>query len=315
MNAEAAQLGLHESHFVNPNGLHDPEHYSSARDMAIIARALLRDFPEHAGLFGIGELQLGTQIIRNHNGLLGRYPGADGMKTGFTCPAGFNVVATANHYGRRLIAWCSAADGEICATRRRPTCSTAASPWAAGSGSLDSLPPFGFRRAPNMRADVCLRRSAAAIAGGGGKPWRAGEHLGRPRRRRHRGLGDRRRRTRPAPYFPTRGPLRAGAGVHRAGRRLERTGSRARATLRRRPRSGRRQGLYRGRPAGCDRRAPRRAGAERSAGAAKRGAHAAACDRATRTVHPRRSERRLGRKAAANGAKAVKTNAKSQAPR
>ena len=103
MNAAAKRLGLHESHFVNPNGLHDPEHVSSARDMAIIARALLHEFPDHADLFGIGALQLGGQIIRNHNGLLGRYPGADGMKTGFTCPAGFNVVATANHYGRRLI--------------------------------------------------------------------------------------------------------------------------------------------------------------------------------------------------------------------
>ena len=71
--------------------------------MAIIARALLREFPEHADLFGIGALQLGNQIITNHNGLIGRYPGADGMKTGFTCPAGLNVVASANHYGRHLL--------------------------------------------------------------------------------------------------------------------------------------------------------------------------------------------------------------------
>ena len=103
MNAAAQRLGLHESHFVNPNGLHDPNHVSSARDMAMVARALLREFPDHADLFSIGALQLGTQIIPNHNGLLGRYPGADGMKTGFTCPAGFNVVASAKHGGRRLI--------------------------------------------------------------------------------------------------------------------------------------------------------------------------------------------------------------------
>ncbi len=51
MNADAQKLGLHESHFVNPNGLHNPEHWSSARDMAMIARALLREFPDHAGLF------------------------------------------------------------------------------------------------------------------------------------------------------------------------------------------------------------------------------------------------------------------------
>ena len=103
MNAAAQRLGLHELHFVNPNGLHNPAHVSSARDMAMIARALLREFPDHADLFSIGALQLGRQYIPNHNGLLGRYPGADGMKTGFTCPAGFNVVASANHSGRRLI--------------------------------------------------------------------------------------------------------------------------------------------------------------------------------------------------------------------
>src|SRR5271154_4767684 len=84
MNATATRLGLKESHFVNPNGLHDPAHVSSARDMAMIGRALLRDFPDHADLFSIGALQLGREIMLNHNGLIGRYPGADGMKTGFT---------------------------------------------------------------------------------------------------------------------------------------------------------------------------------------------------------------------------------------
>ena len=57
MNADAQRLGLHELHFVNPNGLHNPAHVSSARDMAIIARALLREFPDHADLFSIGALQ------------------------------------------------------------------------------------------------------------------------------------------------------------------------------------------------------------------------------------------------------------------
>jgi len=104
MNAAAARLGMHESHFVNPNGLHNDDHYSSARDMAIVGRALFRDFPEYADLYGIGALRLGEQVIPTHNGLLGRYPGADGMKTGFTCPAGFNVVASARRGGRRLIA-------------------------------------------------------------------------------------------------------------------------------------------------------------------------------------------------------------------
>ncbi|MCC2108031.1 MAG: D-alanyl-D-alanine carboxypeptidase, partial [Hyphomicrobiales bacterium] len=96
MNASARALGMHESHFVNPNGLPDPRHISSARDMAILGRALYVYFPEQANLFDIGALRLGKRIIANHNGMLGRYPGADGMKTGFTCSAGFNLVVSAS---------------------------------------------------------------------------------------------------------------------------------------------------------------------------------------------------------------------------
>ena len=104
MNSTARELGLTQSHFVNPNGLPDPEHVSSARDLAMLARALYLTFPEQANLFNIGALRLGDQIIPNHNNLLGRYPGADGMKTGFTCAAGFNLVASASQGGRKLIA-------------------------------------------------------------------------------------------------------------------------------------------------------------------------------------------------------------------
>jgi len=164
MNAATSRLGLHESHFVNPNGLHDPNHVSSARDMAIIARALLREFPGHADLFGIGELQLGRQIIRNHNGLLGRYPGADGMKTGFTCPAGFNVVASANHYGRRLIVVVLGAPTAKLRTIEAAGLFDRGFAMGGGSGSLDSLPASGSGVAPNMRGEICTRRSAAAIA-------------------------------------------------------------------------------------------------------------------------------------------------------
>ncbi|MGO9675579.1 MAG: serine hydrolase [Methylocella sp.] len=104
MNAAAAALDLQQSHFVNPNGLPDPQHYSSARDLAILARALYLTFPEQAGLFSIGALKVNGRVIANHNNLLGRYPGVDGMKTGFTCAAGFNVVASATQGGRKLIA-------------------------------------------------------------------------------------------------------------------------------------------------------------------------------------------------------------------
>jgi D-alanyl-D-alanine carboxypeptidase len=104
MNRSAADLGMTQSHFVNPNGLHDPEHVSSARDLAILARALYVNFPSFAGLYSIGALRLGDEIIPTHNDLLGRYPGADGMKTGFTCAAGFNLVASAERGGHHYIA-------------------------------------------------------------------------------------------------------------------------------------------------------------------------------------------------------------------
>ena len=180
MNAAAQRLGLHESHFVNPNGLHDPAHVSSARDMAMIARALLREFPDHANLFSIGALQLGNRYIANHNGLLGRYPGADGMKTGFTCPAGFNVVASANHSGRRLIV---VVLGALTAKRRNQEAADLFDRGFAmggGSGSLESLPSVGSG-APNMRADVCLRRNAAAFAAAEGvaEPIQAAGPAGR----------------------------------------------------------------------------------------------------------------------------------------
>jgi D-alanyl-D-alanine carboxypeptidase len=163
MNADAQRLGLHESHFVNPNGLHNPDHVSSARDMAIIARALLREFPDRADLFSIGAIQLGNRYIPNHNGLLGRYPGADGMKTGFTCPAGFNVVASANHGGRHLIVVVLGAPSAR--TRNQEAADLFDRGFAAGGGggSPESL-PSGAGAARNMRADVCLHRNAAALA-------------------------------------------------------------------------------------------------------------------------------------------------------
>jgi D-alanyl-D-alanine carboxypeptidase len=163
MNAEAQRLGLRESHFINPNGLHNPAHVSSARDMAIVARALLHEFPDHADLFSIGALQLGRQYIPNHNGLLGRYPGADGMKTGFTCPAGFNVVASANHSGRRLIVVVLGAP--TARVRNQEAADLFDRGFAGGGGSggsLESLPPGSG--APDPHANVCLHRSAAILA-------------------------------------------------------------------------------------------------------------------------------------------------------
>ena len=93
-----------QSNWVNPNGLPADEQITSARDLAILARALIHDFPEYDMYWHIPAIQLGKQYMRNFNTLIGRYEGADGMKTGFICASGFNLVATATRNGKRLIA-------------------------------------------------------------------------------------------------------------------------------------------------------------------------------------------------------------------
>ena len=104
MNANARRLGMTQSNFVNPHGLPADEQITSARDMAILARTVLREFPEYNYYWSLPGIRLGKRIYRNHNNLMGRYEGTDGMKTGFICASGFNVVATATRSGKRLIA-------------------------------------------------------------------------------------------------------------------------------------------------------------------------------------------------------------------
>ncbi len=104
MNWQARRLGMMQSSFVNPNGLPADDQITSARDLAILARALIREFPEYDYYWHLPGIRMGKMVQRNYNTLIGRYPGADGMKTGFICAAGFNLVASATRDGRRLIA-------------------------------------------------------------------------------------------------------------------------------------------------------------------------------------------------------------------
>src|SRR5437588_5282768 len=104
MNWHARRLGMTQSSFVNPNGLPADDQISSARDLAILARALIREFPEYDYYWHLPGIRMGKMVQRNYNTLIGRYPGADGMKTGFICASGFNLVASATRNGRRLIA-------------------------------------------------------------------------------------------------------------------------------------------------------------------------------------------------------------------
>jgi len=104
MNQTAARLGMTQTTYVNPNGLPDDRQVTSARDLAILARAFIHDLSEYEYFVHIPAIRYGRRVTHNFNKLIGRFPGADGMKTGFICASGFNLMATATQNGRRLIA-------------------------------------------------------------------------------------------------------------------------------------------------------------------------------------------------------------------
>jgi D-alanyl-D-alanine carboxypeptidase len=179
MNEAAVRIGMRESNWANPHGLPDDRQYTSARDMAVLARALLRDFPEHADLFHIGAIRFGRRIMRNHNGLIGRYPGADGMKTGFICAGGFNVVATATRNGRRLI---TVVMGASSANERTLKAAELFDLGFERSSSfnptLEALPASASLAPPNMRSVICDRRGPAPGEDDGGMTVAAGVETG-----------------------------------------------------------------------------------------------------------------------------------------
>ena len=107
MNETAKRLAMSSTRFINANGLPGEGQYTTAKDMALLAQAIIRDFPEHLGIFSMTMTEVGLKkkkLIATHNTVLITFEGGDGMKTGFTCSAGYNIVASATRSGRRLIA-------------------------------------------------------------------------------------------------------------------------------------------------------------------------------------------------------------------
>jgi D-alanyl-D-alanine carboxypeptidase len=160
MNANAKRLGMTESHFVNPNGLPAENHVTSARDLGILARALILEFPEDDFYWHIHSIQYGNRVMRNFNSLLDRYPGADGMKTGFICASGYNLVASATRHGRRLIAivlgaHSGAARAQTAADLLERGFNGGGLSWLTPSlGTVDELAPIDAQP-PNLREEVC----------------------------------------------------------------------------------------------------------------------------------------------------------------
>lgn len=103
MTAKARELGMTETRYFNPHGLPDGRQTTTARDISILCRAVMRDFPQYYGYFGQRQWSFEGRSYNNTNGLLHSMPGVDGIKTGFTNASGYNLAASAVEDGRRLI--------------------------------------------------------------------------------------------------------------------------------------------------------------------------------------------------------------------
>lgn len=204
MNKTAKRLGMTNTHFVNANGLpvfvaenvEGPDQsVTTARDMAILAGMILTEFPQYAEIFAMTEVKIGNRLVTTHNGLLRSYEGADGMKTGFICAAGYNVVASATRNGRQLVAVVLGENSSAARTIRAAGLfehGFEVYPWKAIlAPTLATWPvatPEGAK-APDMRNIVCSGGHLAKIQKGKRpklKPGHRAPSAGKPRIRKKR---------------------------------------------------------------------------------------------------------------------------------
>ena len=160
MNQNAQRLGMTQTSYVNPNGLPADGQITSARDLAILARAIIRDLPEYEYFYHIPSIRFGRRVTNNFNQLIGRYPGADGFKTGFICASGYNLVGSATHNGKRLIAVVlGSSSGHMRAVRaaqllERGFASNGLGWLRPSLGTVDNLVPIDASP-PNLRDEMC----------------------------------------------------------------------------------------------------------------------------------------------------------------
>ena len=160
MNQTAQRLGMTQSSYVNPNGLPADGQITSARDLAILARAIIRDLPEYEYFVHIPSIRYGRRVTQNFNKLIGRYPGADGFKTGFICASGYNLVASATRNGKRLIAVVlGSSSGQMRAVRaaqllERGFANNSLTWLRPSLGTVENLVPIDASP-PNLRDEMC----------------------------------------------------------------------------------------------------------------------------------------------------------------
>lgn len=189
MNAEARRLGMNGTRFVNAHGLHADEQVTNARDLAVLAMALRNEFPQYNKYYELEAIVVDNKTIDNTNELIRRFDGANGMKTGYTCPSGFNLMATATRNGRNLLA---VVIGEpTVEARGDKTANLLAQGFATSATEalyIGQLRPNGFEptQAVNLRSTICTEAHWKAVTEArapSGKPAFKSPHLQAPTRK------------------------------------------------------------------------------------------------------------------------------------
>ncbi len=148
MTQRARSLGMTRTTFRNASGLPDPEQVTTARDMVLLGRRLIADFPDQYRYFNTQYFAHGNRMIRNHNGMLRDYPGTDGIKTGFINASGFNIVTSAQRDGVRLV-------GAV----------FGGSSWPQRNNHMAELLDDGFQRMGVRSAPVMAQAGPRIVAG------------------------------------------------------------------------------------------------------------------------------------------------------
>ncbi|PZP48205.1 MAG: D-alanyl-D-alanine carboxypeptidase [Agrobacterium fabrum] len=162
MNAQAQRLGMSSTRYINANGLPGKGQYTTARDLALLALIIKREFPEYAHYFSLEGVSTGKKNYANFNMLVGRFDGADGMKTGFICASGFNQVSSAVRNGRSVITVVLGADSLAGRTDQSADLLQMGLTAPSGQGvSLAALAPYGDTGDVNdVSAEICNPKAA-----------------------------------------------------------------------------------------------------------------------------------------------------------
>lgn len=164
MNSEARRIGMISTRFANPNGLPGGTQYTTARDLAVLAVTVRREFPRYLSYFSLEAFSTGKKKYKNYNLLLGRFAGANGMKTGFICASGFNLVASATRGGKNIITVVLGAKSQEARAELAAELLQAGFKGRRTKSKLSTLQPYGASRnqLANIRSQICTKEARAA---------------------------------------------------------------------------------------------------------------------------------------------------------